>query len=435
MIRLSSSLKARLILANTLIALAASDDFFEKVQTLWQVWFSRIFVTVVIIVVWEFLIKRPQRQAPSSQAEAIPSSIPKKQKIQQHRSKLLDQLEQEQEKYRSLQRVEDDQNQEENITDVKENEKKIDLSLQNDKKNSKETDTRKLSSETPSSSASPRIPHPIQATTNAHPGMQGFAHWYEVETSLFRIYTLGRSDGVQVTPPYAPHSYRGKVSVFLHVTNKTNSTLNIFWVDWKGKHVHKGALLPNNVWTQYTWIDHPWIFEDADTQTPYLYYIPYQVIPTTHEVPTINSEGTGQHKFSIMPSKRPPYYVSIDEKVMPFPAQSNFHTPLLGITWTLQHMSRMAMIPEDPSIDTLQKYLTNIINHPGEPKYRQLRIRSTKFAPIWQSPMRGLLLAVGFVEQGAYAELGCAQFSLSRDRVQEVAVLSHLVNQWRKKES
>jgi hypothetical protein len=209
--------------------------------------------------------------------------------------------------------------------------------------------------------------------------------------------------------------------------------LKVFWVDYKGKQTLKGSIRPNHVWTQTTWIDHPWVFEDAETETPYLYYIPYRVIPTLDQVSTVTPEGEGQHKFSIVPAKpQSPFHIGIQEEVMPFPADVHLNTPLLAITWTLQHMSRMMMIMQDD--DTFQKYLTNIINHPEEPKYRQLRIRSPKFAPIWQSPMRGLLLAVGFVEEGPYAELGCALYPLSTERVQDVALLSSMVNQWKEKE-
>jgi hypothetical protein len=100
--------------------------------------------------------------------------------------------------------------------------------------------------------SSPRI----LATSSQHPGMSGFFHWYEVETSLYRIYTLTRKDGQQVVPPYIPHSYRGTLNLFLHVTNSTNHLINVYWVDYKGAHIIKGTIKPNQVWTQSTWIDH-----------------------------------------------------------------------------------------------------------------------------------------------------------------------------------
>jgi hypothetical protein len=272
--------------------------------------------------------------------------------------------------------------------------------------------------------------------------MQGFCHWCEVETSLYRIYELGRRDGVEVTPPYNPHSYRGKVPINLHVTNQTNTVLQVYWVDYKGKHVLKGTLKPNHLWTQQTWIDHPWVFEgrdDNDNATPYVYYVPHRVIPTLPEVPTVTPDDpdTGLHQFAIVPTKSnsSPFYCAIEDQVLPYPAEFHFTTPLPGITWTLQHMSRLGWTWNDPTMDLVQKYLTNIINAPETAKYRQLRVSSRqKFGSIWNSPLKGLLLAVGFVEVQGFAELGCAEKRLSRERIQELALLSYLIAQWRGKE-
>jgi hypothetical protein len=165
-----------------------------------------------------------------------------------------------------------------------------------------------------------------------------------------------------------------------------------------------------------------------------MYYIPYRVIPTSRHVNSVSDDGIGQHKFSLVPPKHKdsPFWIGVRDDVLPFPAVENFATFLHGITWTLHHMSRL-MSPEDPAIDTLQKYLRNIIENPENTKYRQIRIGSGKFAPIWQSTMKGLLLAIGFVEQKAFAELGCDQ-ELPREWVQEVALLSYLVNKWKEEE-
>eukprot|EP00980_Cylindrotheca_fusiformis_P021195 scaffold8150_cov118-Cylindrotheca_fusiformis.AAC.4 len=274
----------------------------------------------------------------------------------------------------------------------------------------------------------------MQATTNDHPGMKAFHHWQDVETSLFRIYTLGRNDGVQVVPPYVPHSYRGTVPIFLDVTNATNIPMKVFWVNFQGRPIFKGDLGPDHRWTQTTWIDHPWVFEHAETQEVLLYYIPYRVIPTSGRVNTVSDDGTGQHKFSLVPPKdsQSPYWISVKDNVLPFPAVDNFGTFLLGITWTLEHMSR-SLSPDDPSIDILHKYLRNIISNPGNTKYRRILVRSRNFAPIWQSALRGLLLAIGFVERGAFVELGCDQ-ELPREWVQEVALLSYLLSKWKEEE-
>ena len=283
--------------------------------------------------------------------------------------------------------------------------------------------------------SSTKDPPPIRATTNKHPGMEGFAHWCDVEASLYRIYTLTRKDGAQVVPPYIPHSYRGNTSISLSVTNNTSHTIQVFWVDYKGAHVPKGTVKPGHTWTQSTWIDHPWVFGDANNDDVFLYYIPYRAIPTLPTAPTVNPDDTSiaQHRFSLIPSKpNDSYLIGINDRIMPFPSLTHHLEPLHGITWTLTHMSRL-LVPEDPSIDVLQKFLTNVIEHPEVVKYRQLRIASRHFKPIWESPMRGLLLAVGFVEQGGFAELGCQDHPLSPERVQEVALLSHLLREWKSK--
>jgi hypothetical protein len=124
-----------------------------------------------------------------------------------------------------------------------------------DKSSSNEKKTKRPTPHTPQQQSKPPRPR-MKATNNAHPGMDEFAYWYDVETSLFRIYTQTRKDGVDVVPPYVPHSHRGNVSIYLDVTNMTNHTINVFWVDYKGKQVLKGTMKPNHTWTQTTFIDH-----------------------------------------------------------------------------------------------------------------------------------------------------------------------------------
>jgi hypothetical protein len=284
-------------------------------------------------------------------------------------------------------------------------------------------------------------PPPIKATTNHHPGMDGFCNWYDVETSLYRIYTLGRSDDEPVVPPYTPQSHRGQVDIFLHITNKTNSTFKVYWVDYKGKYEDKGTLKPNHVWTQTTYIDHPWVIEQAETQIPVLYYVPYRVIPTLSDVPTVTEDGVGRHEFSILPPRAfSCHWISVQDTVLPHPARDNFPNPVAATSWTLQHLSRMMVLRTTggvdtlPEVSTLLKFLSNIVDHPAIVKYRQLRIASKAFAPIWQSPFRGLLLAIGFVDVGMYAELGCQTKPLSPELIQDVALLAYQLRQWQSKE-
>ena len=292
----------------------------------------------------------------------------------------------------------------------------------------------------------------ISAATNQHPGMDAFCHWYDVQTSLYRIYTLGRHDGVEVAPPYIPHSYRGQTTVKLHVTNQTSTVLNVYWVDYKGHHVLKGTLKPNQVWHQSTWIDHPWVFEgisgdntNNDQPTPFLYFIPYKVMPTLKESPTTYDDDleTGLYKFAIVPptnyQNSTKYYCGVKDEIMPFSSIDNpiADSPVAGISWTLEYMSRLGILWDDPRIDLLQKYLSNIVQSPDVVKYRQLRTRSNGIFgnSIWNSPLQGLFLSVGFVEVQGYAELGCEQEPLPRERIQDLALLSYMVTTWKQKET
>lgn len=444
----------------------------SKLEQLWKEWKPRFIATIAVLFFIEFIVKRPavnpprQQRRPQQQRSMFGSN--EKPTVNDttatttttttnmaRDSSPSGEVEEQQQREEVENEYGDDDGDDNDEAEMEEMTKTDDDNDEGSKKQEKKSTTtktkakKKVSSSstsnrrtsTPRQPSAPTPPPPMKATNNAHPGMDGFGYWYEIETSLYRIYTLGRDDDVQVVPPYVPHSHRGNVSVFLHVTNSTTTTLNVFWVDYKGKHVLKGKIKPNHVWTQSTWIDHPWVFESAETEIPYLYYVPYRVIPTTPEVPTMtDDDDTGRHQFVIGPptSTSEPYLCSVQDKVMPFPSRVHFHTPLLGITWTLQHMTRLRLsgspILHDGVIDTMQKYLTNIINHPDTIKYRQLRISGKKFSSIWLSPLRGLLLSVGFVEVGAYAELGCSSHPLSRQRIQDIALLSYMIAEWKKKQ-
>ena len=445
-------------------------------QELWDVWSTRILVTLLFIGIFEYLHSNRQRALSPAPAAQEDEKQPKS-RIEAASNPLLDSLQNQEtskddsspettEPSTSLDdvapaehalsnHVQDTQDSDDIVAEIVPEEDedddggdKDDDAVDDDdkaEKNEEKASINKLSrtsrvqKRNPAPTPKCNIPPPIKATTNTHPGMESFSYWYEVETSLFRIYTLGRKDDVQVVPPYVPHSYRGNVGIFLHVTNHTNIPIKVSWVDYKGNHIFKGHLKPDHVWTQSTYIDHPWVFEHADTQAPLLYYIPYRVIPTLPDVPTVASDDdqeTGRHQFSIVaPAPLSPHWIGIDDHVMPFPATTYFTSPLRGMTWTLQQVSRMIDdAANSPELDNLYKYLKNIAKAPEQVKYRQIRIRSPNFAAIWQSPFRGLLLAVGFVEEHAYAELGCAGQPLSRERIQDLALMTYLLTEWRLKE-
>jgi hypothetical protein len=275
-----------------------------------------------------------------------------------------------------------------------------------------------------------------------HPGLDAFCYWWDVNTSLFRIYTVARTDGVDVAPPYNPSSRRGLVPVSLKVTNGTEHVLVVYWVDFKGKLVDKGKVRPGGTWLQTTWIDHPWVFCRADTpDQPLLYYIPYRVIPTTKQEPTVDPDEpeVGVHRFTIQPppdgsdvssTDRAAWACQVADPVLPYPASDFFLTPEIAVAWTLLHCHRMSFTM-NIDWDVLIKYLSKIVQNPDEPKYRKIRLANPNFAPVWSSPLQGLLLAAGFVEHREYAYLGRQDAGLSRGRVQEVSQLLYHLERWK----
>lgn len=269
-------------------------------------------------------------------------------------------------------------------------------------------------------------PPPMKARHGNHPGLKGFNYWYSIETSLYRMYTLGNANGEEVPPSFIPKSERGHVPVTLDITNKLYREIDVFWVDYKGKEILRGTMKAGKSFGQTTWIGHPWTFRLKETGELVLHYIPYRVIPSIPDVPTVDDDEpeTGVHRFAITrPNTDDETYIcSIDDQVCPI----EITTPQDAAAWSFHEMSRKNYL----YTDTLKKYFTNIVLHPAETKYRQIRIANPRFfQQVWNTPARGLLLAAGFVEQGAYAELGCAQ-PLSRERVQEVSTLLYYMERW-----
>merc|ERR1711918_315165 len=96
----------------------------------------------------------------------------------------------------------------------------------------------------------------------------------------------------------------------------------------------------------------------------------------------------------------------IDDPVLPHPSEL-IDTPAKAVDWTLTHMERCLQDLVISTVETLKTYLANIVAHPNEIRYRQLRTAQRRFErEIWSTPARGILLAAGFVERGAFLELG-----------------------------
>ena len=277
--------------------------------------------------------------------------------------------------------------------------------------------------------------HFSASATADHPGLDSFWRWWDIEASLFRVYCRGRKDGVPVVPPYNPSSRRGLVKVNLQVTNRTSTEIDVFWVDYKGKEVNKGSIRANSgQWYQTTWIEHPWVFRRRPDGQILLHYIPYRIIPTTSNAPTVDPDDprVGIHRFTIQnETVDSPFWCHVDDPILPYPAKDMLTNFDKAVACTLEHCQRMGVM----SLHILRKYLSNIIQNPEESKYRRIRIANTTFSQnVWLTPARGLLLAAGFVENQGSAELGSAE-PLRRERVQEVSRLVYYLERWQEETS
>lgn len=282
--------------------------------------------------------------------------------------------------------------------------------------------------------ATPASERPVfRNQSKEHPGLEGFWHWCDVECSLFRIYSLGRKDGTAVHPPFIPRSRRGQVKISLRVQNRTEHVIHVYWVDYKGREESKGKINPFQHWTQITWIEHPWVFRDAETDQILLYYIPDRIIPTCEQTPTVDEHDSeiGVHRFDLISAPlESPFWVHINDPVLPFPAKDYIQSPEQAVDWALLHMHRMNF----SHWEVLSKYLNNILYEPANAKYRQIRLGNPTFhAAVWQTPAKGLLLALGFVEHGAYIELGTAR-RLTKEQVKQLSGIMFSVAVWKKRQ-
>uniref|UniRef100_A0A7S1VQI1 PUB domain-containing protein n=1 Tax=Grammatophora oceanica TaxID=210454 RepID=A0A7S1VQI1_9STRA len=283
--------------------------------------------------------------------------------------------------------------------------------------------------------APPVTPAPVtlKARNPDHPGLEQFNYWYNVEASLYRIYSIGElgGDGTEVAPPFIPRSERGHVSVHLIVTNDLLQDVSCYWVNYKGKEELKSVMRGRGgQFRSMTWIGHPFVFRAKETGQLLLHYIPYRVIPTTPQVPTHdeNDETLGVHRFSLKRNIHQKFnqVCLIDDPIFP----THIDTVQQAAAFSFQHMSRMNYA----CANTCLKYLTNILRHPSERKYRKIRTANKKFyAEVWNTAARGLFLAAGFKEEGAFLELGTND-PLPSHRVQDVSSLVFYLEKWKEEE-
>lgn len=249
-------------------------------------------------------------------------------------------------------------------------------------------------------------PRPLLKTTQAHPGLSQFHNWHAAVAGIYRSYDVG-STNVDFVIPIIPKSERGKVSVSLEVTNSTSDPFDVFWVNFAGKEIHKGSARPGGVWHQTTWIGHPFTFRGPGGKL-LLHFVPYRVIQNTRDVPTLSNDGEGRglQRFTILPpsheTAKTGAACDVVDPVFPYPPSLKFKSVAKAMRAGVQQMQR-----EEASPRTLLKYLRNVVRDPEEIKYRQLRISNRTFwREVWITGGRGVLHALGFVENGMYAEMG-----------------------------
>jgi hypothetical protein len=197
-------------------------------------------------------------------------------------------------------------------------------------------------------------------------------------------------------------------------------------MDYQGREMGKGDILPRETWHQTTWIDHPWVFRQQSGEL-LLYYVPYRVIPTCEMVPTVDPDDTvGIHHFSIAPPFDTLYACLIQDPVLPFPAQQDLTMPAAALQWALIHCTRMGF----RDWELLMQCGTKIIQQPNESKYRSLRQSNPQFGTrLWNTTARGVLLAGGFYENAGYVQFG-AHHPLGRDEVQELSLWVWTIQKW-----
>ncbi|GAX22177.1 hypothetical protein FisN_19Lh237 [Fistulifera solaris] len=259
--------------------------------------------------------------------------------------------------------------------------------------------------------------------------LSAYWHWHDTETSLFRVYEIAQRNGdtFVAIPPFTPSSRRGNVRIHLRVTNMCATPLKVYWMDYQGREIWKGDILPCETWHQTTWIDHPWVFRQPEGEL-LLYYVPYRVIPTCDMVPTVDPDDiVGIHRFSISHPLEDLYACSIQDPVLPFPAHQHLTTPAAALQWALIHCTRMGF----RNWELLMQCGTKIIQQPDKPKYRSFRQGNPQFgARLWNTTARGVLLAGGFYENAGYVQFGASHHPLGRNEVQELSLWVWTIQKW-----
>ena len=352
-----------------------------------------------------------------------------------------------------------------------------------------DTDTDAATQEEGEEPADPPAPViELKSQTN-HPGLHGYYNWLSTITSLYRIYAIPYYENSTISSsssnnnnnnatyhqahlPMHPSSERGNVPLYIEVTNLTShNTISVYWVDYKGNEIYKGSISRGGMWTQTTYIGHPWTFRIGDDdnggeENVLLRYAPFRVIPTivgaeTSRIdPTNDNNNEGMQKFTLrdVPEHHVLYnsemgrlytpVVWVEDEMLPEPplklysdinnAQSSasFTTNEMNyaIQWSCQQIQREDAVYQGngyASSKNLLQYLKNICLNPDAAKYRKLRLGNRIFqSTIYNTGARGVLLALGFEEHYGYLECGPGgeQPMLSSRRIQQISDAMMIVN-------
>lgn len=262
-----------------------------------------------------------------------------------------------------------------------------------------------------SSEDTTQIPPPLKSSSQ-HPGLEPFNLWMNAIASIYRSYSIGVYSS-EIDIPILPRSERGRIEINLNVKNLTQEPIHVFWIDYKGNEIKKGLFRPHSLWTQTSWVGHPWVFRNSEGRA-LVFYVPYRVIPKIMSDDDSESDHVGSQSFAITVSKlETDFRCSINDDVFPLHLTS---IPK-AVQFSCEQMER-----ENASPGLLLKYLYKIALHPGDKKYRQIRIANKFFwSNIWITGGRGVLHALGFVEMGPYLEMGPNEGSLGGDRIKQLS--------------
>jgi len=195
----------------------------EQLEALWESWLNRLIIALLVIAFFDYR----NRQDVENDSPHVQTTVSQSDE-KQSRSRLLDEVEEgkemkEENKKEIGQSEANDTNERFQETPNPRHDEQKQPLHQDEKIVRDESAVNQAAVAETEKSRDMKVNDPpvIKATTNEHPGMANFGYWLDIECSLFRIYTLGRRDNVEVVPPYVPHSYRGTIPIFLHVTNST----------------------------------------------------------------------------------------------------------------------------------------------------------------------------------------------------------------------